>query len=66
MMAVVAVVLGLRVPPVDLLLALIVLAMTVLLGVSISYVMALFVPNETVLANLTNGAAQPLSLLAGV
>ena len=58
--------LGLRVPPANFLLALIVLALMVLLGVSISYALAIFVPNETTLANLTNGVAQPLSLLAGV
>ena len=63
--AVVALMLGLRVPPANFLLALIVLAMMVLLGVSISYAMALFVP-ERVLGNLANGVAQPLSLLAGV
>jgi ABC-2 type transport system permease protein len=63
--AVVALILGLRVPPANFLLALIVLAMIVLLGVSISYAMALFVP-ERVLGNLANGVAQPLSLLAGV
>src|SRR5215471_5755651 len=62
---VITLVLGLRVPPASLLLALIVLAMMVLLGVSISYAMALFVP-ERVLGNLANGVAQPLSLLAGV
>jgi ABC-2 type transport system permease protein len=60
-----ALILGLRVPPANFLLALIVLAMMVLLGVSISYAMALFVP-ERVLGNLANGVAQPLSLLAGV
>ncbi len=65
-MTVMAVVLGLRVPPLNLLLALILLAMSVLVGVSISYVLAILVPNETVLANLSNGAAQPLALLAGV
>jgi ABC-2 type transport system permease protein len=65
-MTVVALVLGLRLPPANLLLALVLLAMTVLIGVSISYVLAIFVPNETALANLTNGVAQPLSLLAGV
>ena len=62
---VISLVLGLRVPPANLLLALILLAMMVLLGVSISYAMALFVP-ERVLGNLANGVAQPLSLLAGV
>jgi ABC-2 type transport system permease protein len=63
--AVIALILGLRVPPANFLLALIVLAMMVLLGVSVSYAMALFVP-ERVLGNLANGVAQPLSLLAGV
>jgi ABC-2 type transport system permease protein len=63
---VVALIFGLRVPPANFLLALIVLAMMVLLGVSISFALALFMPNETALANLTNGVAQPLSLLAGV
>ncbi len=63
---VVALIFGLRVPPANLLLALIVLAMMVLLGVSISFALAILVPNETVLGNLTNGVAQPLSLLAGV
>ena len=61
----IALILGLRVAPVNFLLALIVLAIMVLLGVSISYAMALFVP-ERVLGNLANGIAQPLSLLAGV
>lgn len=61
-----ALVLGLRVPQANFLLALILLAMMVLLGVSISYALALFVPNENTLINLTNGVAQPLSLLAGV
>jgi ABC-2 type transport system permease protein len=65
-MTVVALIFGLRVPPANFLLALIMLAMMVLLGVSISYALALFVPNERVLMNLTNGVAQPLSLLAGV
>ncbi len=63
---VIAIVLGLRLPPANILLALILLAMMVLVGVSISYVLAILVPNETALANLTNGVAQPLSLLAGV
>ena len=63
---VISLVLGLRVPPANFLLALIVLAMMVLLGVSISYALALFVPNERVLMNVTNGVAQPLALLAGI
>ena len=65
-MTVVALVLGLRLPPANFLLALVLLAMMVLVGVSISYALALFMPNETALMNLTNGIAQPLSLLAGV
>ena len=63
---VVAVILGLRVPPANFLLALIVLAMMLLLGVSISFALAISLPNETLLGNLTNGVAQPLALLAGV
>jgi len=63
---VMALTLGMRLPPANFLLALILLALMVLLGVSISYALAIFVPNETALANLTNGVAQPLSLLAGV
>jgi ABC-2 type transport system permease protein len=63
---VLALALGMRMPPANLLLALILLAMMILLGVSISYALAIFVPNENALANLTNGVAQPLSLLAGV
>jgi ABC-2 type transport system permease protein len=66
MITVVGVVFGLRVPVANLLLALIVLAMMVLLGVSISFALAILMPNETMLGNLTNGVAQPLSLLAGV
>jgi ABC-2 type transport system permease protein len=64
--AVVAVVFGLRVPPLNLLLALILLAMMVLIGVSISFALAIFVPNQTALINLTNGVTEPLALLAGV
>ena len=64
--ALLALIIGLRLPPANFLLALILLAMTVIIGVSISYGLALLVPNETGLANLTNGVAQPLSLLAGV
>jgi ABC-2 type transport system permease protein len=63
---VVALIFGLRVPLVNLLLALILLALTVLIGVSISYVLAIFVPNVNALINLTNGVTEPLALLAGV
>jgi ABC-2 type transport system permease protein len=64
--AVVALIFGLRVPVLNLLLALALLAMMVLLGVSISFVLALYVPSRTALANLTNGVTEPLALLAGV
>lgn len=65
-MTVVAVVLGLRLPLVNVLFALILLAMTVLIGVSISYMLAILVPNEIVLSNLASGVSQPIALLAGV
>jgi ABC-2 type transport system permease protein len=61
-----ATIFGLRIPLANLLFALLLLSMMVLLGVSISYALAMLVPNETVLVNLVNGVAQPLSLLAGV
>jgi len=64
--AVVALMFGLRVPLINLLLALVLLAMMVLIGVSISYVLAIYVPNENALSNLTNGVTEPLALLAGV
>lgn len=62
----VAVIFGLRVPFINLLLALFLLALMVLIGVSISYVLAIFVPNVNVLMNVTNGVTEPLALLAGV
>lgn len=61
-----ALVLGLRVSPTGLFLAIVLLSLMVLLGVSISYALTLFVPNENILSNLLNGVTQPLSLLAGV
>jgi ABC-2 type transport system permease protein len=64
--AVVAVIFGLRVPLINLLLALVLLSLMVVIGVSISYVLTILVPNQTVLANLTNGVTEPLALLAGV
>jgi ABC-2 type transport system permease protein len=64
--AVVATFFGLRVPPLNLLLALVLLAMMVFIGVSISFALAIFVPNRTALINLTNGVTEPLALLAGV
>jgi ABC-2 type transport system permease protein len=63
---VVALIFGLRVPPVNVLLALVLLALMVLIGVSISYILAIFVPNVNALVNLTNGVTEPLALLAGV
>jgi len=66
LITVLAVMIGLRVRPANFVLALIVLAVTVLLGVSIAYALALAVPNESVLPTLMNGLAQPLSLLAGL
>ena len=62
----VALAFGLRVPPANLLLALFLLAMMVLIGVSISYVLAIFVPDVNVLANFTSGVTEPIALLAGV
>jgi ABC-2 type transport system permease protein len=62
----IALIFGLRVPPANFLLALIVLAIMVLLGVSVSYVVAILTPNESLLPSVMNGVAQPLSLLAGV
>ena len=63
---VVALIFGLRVPVPNMLLALVMLSMMVLIGVSISYILTIFVPNQTVLANVTNGITGPLALLAGV
>ena len=40
--------------------------MMVLIGVSISYVLAVFVPDVNVLVNVTNGVTEPIALLAGV
>ena len=61
-----ALALGLRVGPGDFLLAVGLLSMMVVLSTSISYALALVVPTETLLANLINALAQPISLLAGV
>jgi ABC-2 type transport system permease protein len=62
----VALIFGLRAPVLNVLLALALLALMVLIGVSISYALALFIPTQTALANLTNGVTEPLALLAGV
>ena len=63
---VVAVIFGLRMQPANFLLAMVLLALMVLIGVSISYVLAILVPNVNVLANVTNGVTEPIALLAGV
>ncbi|HEX9033659.1 MAG TPA: ABC transporter permease [Streptosporangiaceae bacterium] len=57
---------GLRVQPANLLFALVLLALMTVVGVSISYHLALLVPNENALPTLINSLSQPLSLLAGV
>jgi ABC-2 type transport system permease protein len=64
--AVVALIFGLRMPLINLLLALVLLAMMVLIGVTISYLLALYMPSQTALSNLLNGVTEPLALLAGV
>ncbi|MGE5830701.1 MAG: ABC transporter permease [Micromonosporaceae bacterium] len=61
-----ALTLGLRVRPADLLFALGLLSMMVLLSVSISFILALVMPDERNLATLINAVSQPISLLAGV
>lgn len=61
-----ATVLGLRVNVGEFLVALGLLSLMVLLSVSISYGLALLMPNENSLATLVNGVSQPISLLAGV
>ncbi|HEX4061937.1 MAG TPA: ABC transporter permease [Streptosporangiaceae bacterium] len=63
---VIALVFGLRVSPLNFLLALVLLSLMVLIGVSISYVLAIYVPSQNALMNLANGITEPLALLAGV
>lgn len=64
--AAVAFIFGMRLPVVNLLFALVLLAMMVLIGVSLSYFLALFVPNQGMLGNLINSVALPIGLLAGI
>jgi len=64
--AVVALIFGLRAPLVNVLIALILLALMVLVGVSISNMLAILVPDVNVLSNVTNGITEPLALLAGI
>jgi ABC-2 type transport system permease protein len=61
-----AFVLGMRVSVVSFVIAVGLLSMMVLLSVTISYALAILVPDENSLSVLTNAAAQPISLLAGV
>ena len=63
---VIALIFGLRVSLPNFLLALVLLSLMVLIGVSISYVLAIFVPSQNALMNLANGITEPLALLAGV
>jgi ABC-2 type transport system permease protein len=64
--AVVALAFGLRIPPVDLLYALLLLALMVFIGVSISYMLAILVPDMNVLSNVTSGVTEPIAVLAGI
>jgi len=64
--AIVAIIFGMRLPAANFLLAMVLLALMVLIGVSISYALAILVPNMNVLANVTNGVTEPIALLAGV
>jgi ABC-2 type transport system permease protein len=63
---VVALAFGLRAPVVNVVLALVLLGLMVLVGVSISYILAMLIPTQNALVNLTNGITEPLALLAGV
>jgi ABC-2 type transport system permease protein len=63
---VVALPLGLRVHPANLLISYALLSMMVLLSTTISYDIALLVRNENSLGMLVNTVGQPISLLAGV
>lgn len=63
---VIALAFGLRAAVGNVLLALVLLALMVLIGVSVSYILAIFIPTQNALVNLTNGITEPLALLAGV
>jgi ABC-2 type transport system permease protein len=63
---VIALIFGMRVSVLNFVLALVLLSLMVLIGVSISYVLAIFIPSQNALMNLTNGITEPLALLAGV
>src|SRR3984957_11830182 len=63
---VVGLVFGLRVSPLDVVLALVLLSLMVLIGLSISYLLAIFIPSQNPLMTLANGTPEPLALLAGV
>jgi ABC-2 type transport system permease protein len=57
---------GLRVRPLNLLLAYLLLALLALMTSSASYGLALLVPNDSALAPVVNTIAQPIALLSGV
>ena len=61
-----ALIFGLRVPLINVVIALLLLAMMVLIGVSISNMLAILVPDVNVLANVTNGITEPIAILAGI
>jgi ABC-2 type transport system permease protein len=64
--AVVALIFGLRMPVLNLVIALALLSLMVLIGVSISNMLAVLVPDINVLANVTNGITEPIAILAGI
>jgi ABC-2 type transport system permease protein len=57
---------GLRVRPVDLVLAYLLMALLALMTSSVSYGIALLVKNDAALAPVVNTVAQPIALLSGV
>ena len=57
---------GLRVRPLNLLLAYLLLALLALMTSALSYGIALLVPNDSALAPVVNTIAQPIALLSGV
>ncbi len=57
---------GLRIKPLDLLLAYLLLALLALMTSALSYGIALLVPSDSALAPVVNTIAQPIALLSGV
>jgi ABC-2 type transport system permease protein len=64
--AVVALIFGLRVPLINMVVALLLLSLMVLIGVSISNMLAILVPDFNVLVNVTSGITEPIAILAGI